>query len=116
MAVRIAVVDFDLLAGYLLQKIVVVVLFPIHANFFDVVEDPFQFVQTNVACVVATVQLQVLLYFVVLLNSEPVLLIWPGNPSCLDVGLAVNWPQVDVVSQLYFFSLPGLIASGTVSI
>jgi hypothetical protein len=115
-ALRIAVVDLDLLADQLLVEVIILVFLPSHLHLLDIVEDPLQLIEADVAGMMPVVQLQVLLDLVVLLDSQPVVLTWTGYSRGQGISLRVNWLQVDVVTKFDVLGLAGLVASRTVPI
>ena len=54
MTLWICVIDLDLVGYKLLQKIVAFMFLPAHLDLFDIVEDSFQFIETDVTSMVST--------------------------------------------------------------
>jgi len=77
MALRISIVDPNLVWDKLLKEWIVFMLLPAHFDFFDIIEYPLQLIETNIAGVVSTMKAQVLLDFVILVKSKPWILSIP---------------------------------------
>jgi hypothetical protein len=118
MSFLIFVVNFNLVADQSVGGLIILLLFPGDDNFLDVVEDSFELVEADIVLVVSSVQFQVLLYLVVLVNSGTVLF-----PVMLLIShvfarfnLRVDGPEVDVVAQFNVLNRADLIEGGVVAI
>lgn len=105
-------INFHLFTRQFLNGLIVFFAFKGESNFFDVVEYPFEFVEADEILMPFLMDKQTLLYFIILLNTQPMLVFIDHLGRGWNVSLLrVDLPEIDIVSKPDVLDMSALIKS-----
>ena len=109
-------INFHLLAGDVLDGLVLVFSVMVDDDLFDIVEHSFQFIEADVVLMSFLMHKQVLLYLIILLNSWITLAFHRSSEWRGDCLLRVDLSEIDIISQFNVLHSTALIKSRVAAI